>query len=81
MLLDDAIAIECEYPSINQGETGKRWRRIKTALAELGTTTNTGSPKSFDEMDWYLVACKVGITPEQAESLYRWLVKKLRVGA
>ena len=33
-LLGDAIAIECEYPSINQGETGKRWFRIKTALSE-----------------------------------------------
>lgn len=40
MLLDDAIAIECEYPPINQGETGKRWFRIKTALAKLGTTPN-----------------------------------------
>jgi hypothetical protein len=36
MLLDDATAIECEYPSINQGESGKRWFRIKTALAEAG---------------------------------------------
>ena len=43
-ILDDAIVIECEYPSINQGDTGKRWFRIKTALVEAQKTpTNTES--------------------------------------
>ena len=45
-ILDDAIVIECEYPSINQGDTGKRWFRIKTALVEAQKTpTNTDSQK------------------------------------
>jgi hypothetical protein len=80
MLLDDAIAIECEYPSINQGETGNRWFRIKMALSEgQKPSTNTGSPKlpTFEEFREYWMSEK----HQNALDLYRWFVGNIRAGA
>ena len=56
------------------------WVRIKTALSELGTTPNTGSPKIPTRADFIKWLSTFESAPS-ASSVYDWVCRQLRAGA
>ena len=62
-----------------RGAKCNAWNRIKTALAELGTTPNTGSPKLLDRLEEVIDSARwVGIN-RYVEC--KEIIKQLRAGA
>jgi len=61
------------------GEVSLSWSRIKTALVELGTTPNTGSPKCAQCNEYVTVShCEINAEPD---SPFCHKYRTLRAGA